>query len=193
MEDVTIFFQLGWSHIISVEALDHLLFLLALMAVYEVGQWKKVLVLITAFTIGHSATLILSITDLISFNSHWIEFLIPLTILLTAINNLLLYTKSKVHPARYRYFMAMIFGLVHGMGFASTLRFMLASNQSISVPMLSFNLGIEAGQIVVVALLLLISSVLLKITKFPQSYWNRLASLATGIIALVFCVQRWPL
>ena len=193
MEDLRLFFQLGWNHIISIDALDHLLFLTALMAVYQLRDWKKVLVLITAFTIGHAATLIASINEWFEFNSRWVEFLIPLTILLTALNNIFNPFRRSSNQPSYRYFMALAFGLIHGMGFASTLRFMLADNQKIVIPMLSFNLGIEAGQLLVVLVLLMTSTGVLALTRLGHQYWNILISFITGTAALFICVLRWPI
>ena len=112
-------------------------------------NWKQVLVLVTAFTIGHSLTLALSVYDVIRFNEKWVEFLIPCTIITTAVFNLLL-KDFEPKSLRLNYFLALFFGLIHGMGFANTIRFMLAKDQGIAAPLLSFNIGLEAGQIVVV-------------------------------------------
>ena len=83
MEDFILYFQLGWNHIISLDALDHLLFIAALSCLYNLRDWRKVLILITSFTVGHSLTLALSSLNIIKFNNDWIEFLIPLTIVIT--------------------------------------------------------------------------------------------------------------
>ena len=89
MQNLGFYFDLGWHHIMARDALDHLLFVLALSAIYLIGNWKQVLILITAFTIGHSVTLALSVYDVIRVNSNWVEFLIPCTIVVTALFNLL--------------------------------------------------------------------------------------------------------
>jgi len=192
MEDALLFFQIGWQHIISWEALDHLLFLSALLAIYQWNDWKKVLILITAFTIGHSMTLVLSVTDILRFSSNWVEFFIPLTIVVTAIGNGFFATEKGNFMLPYRYLLALIFGLIHGMGFASTLRFMLAEGESITLPMISFNLGIEAGQILVVLLLLIINYIALYFFHINRRVWSRILSAAAGLAALVFCIQRFP-
>ena len=88
MSDFGFYFSLGWEHIISWDALDHQLFILALAAIYLLKDWRQVLVLVTAFTIGHSLTLALTVLNIIHFPSDWIEFLIPCTIVATAITNL---------------------------------------------------------------------------------------------------------
>ncbi|RYD77750.1 MAG: HupE/UreJ family protein, partial [Sphingobacteriales bacterium] len=142
MDDFAIFFDLGWQHIISKDALDHQLFILALSAIYLVNDWKKVLILVTAFTIGHSLTLILSTYDLITVSPSWVEFLIPLSIVITALLNLF---KTERHYGQYRfqYLLALLFGLIHGLGFANTIRPLLARSQGITMPLFSFNIGLE--------------------------------------------------
>ncbi len=156
MSDFGFYFSLGWEHIISWDALDHQLFILALAAIYLLKEWKQVLVLVTAFTIGHSLTLALTIFNVIHFPSNWIEFLIPCTIVLTAISNL--FQKNFTpRSIRINYFLALFFGLIHGMGFANKLRYILAKDQSIGWSLFGFNVGLEAGQIVVVIIVLAIS------------------------------------
>ncbi|MEO7043852.1 MAG: HupE/UreJ family protein [Ferruginibacter sp.] len=192
MNDFTFYFSLGWHHIINWEALDHLMFITALAAIYLIKNWKQVLVLVTAFTIGHSLTLALSTYDIIRVKSDWVEFLIPLTIVITAIFNLLLkdFTPKKL---RLNYFLALFFGLIHGMGFANTVRFMLAKEQHIAIPLFGFNVGLEAGQIVVV--LIILTAAYLAITKagLSRRVWVYALSITALCIASYMCVQRWPL
>ena len=135
MSDFVFYFKTGWSHIISWDALDHLLFIIALTAIYLVADWKKALVLVTAFTIGHSLTLALSVYDILRFNEKWVEFLIPCTIIITGIVNFLP-QKIMASPFKTNYLLALLFGLIHGMGFANTIRFMLAKNQDIAIPLI---------------------------------------------------------
>jgi hypothetical protein len=148
MSEFLAFFQMGIRHILNPEALDHLLFLLALGAVYRPRDWRDGLKVITAFTIGHSITLALAATGHFPIPSRWIEFLIPVTILVTSIDNLRdwLRATTPVHRARRAIF-AGLFGLIHGAGFADYLKSLFLDR--IAVPLLSFNLGIELGQIVV--------------------------------------------
>src|SRR5689334_798150 len=108
MGDFGFYFDLGWEHIISTDALDHQLFIAALAAIYLLNDWKRVLILVTAFTIGHSLTLILSVLDIIRFPSVWVEFLIPLTIVVTAISNLF-QRKFTASSLRINYFLALFF------------------------------------------------------------------------------------
>src|SRR5438477_10219220 len=160
MQDFSFYFPWGWKHIMSWDALDHQLFIAALSAIYLLKDWRQVLVLVTAFTIGHSLTLALSVYDVIRFSSRWVEFLIPCTIVITAIFNLF-QKKFTPRSIRINYFLALFFGLIHGMGFANAIRITLASDQNIGWGLLGFNLGLEVGQIVVVILLRLLSQVII--------------------------------
>lgn len=192
MEDFLMFFQIGWDHIISIEALDHLLFIAALTSLYSFNLWKQLLILVTAFTIGHSLTLILSTYKILSFNNHWTEFLIPVTILSTAVFNIK-QVSSPIKKIELNYLLTLCFGLIHGMGFASTIKQMLISSQTIMLPLLSFNLGIEAGQLVVVLLLLYLSKIFIDIIGIQKKYWTIAISIITLIFSIYFCIIRWPL
>lgn len=193
MNDFNLFFGIGIDHILNTGALDHLLFIMVLCAVYLVTDWKKLLVLITAFTIGHSLTLALSVYDVVRFNSAWVEFLIPLTIVLTALYNLTLAGKAVPRQKiQINYLLALFFGLVHGMGFANNIRFMLAESQSILLPLLGFNLGLELGQIIVVSILLLLSILAIKLMKLQHRYWAIGLSLIGLVAGAIMCAQRIP-
>ena len=159
MSDFSFYFRIGWQHIIGRDALDHQLFILALAAIYVIKEWKQVLILVTAFTIGHSVTLFLSVKEIITINSRWVEFLIPCTIIFTAITNLFL-KKFTPKTIRINYFLALFFGLIHGLAFANNLRFIIAQDQSFAWSMFSFSLGLELGQILVVFLILLLAQFL---------------------------------
>ena len=192
MSDFAFYFDLGWRHIISTDALDHQLFILALSAIYLANDWKKVLVLVTAFTIGHSLTLILSTYEIIDVDAKWVEFLIPLSIVITAFLNLI---KTEQHYGHYKtqYWLALFFGLIHGLGFANTIRFMLADTQGITIPLLSFNIGLEAGQLVLVGLILLVSFLLVNTVKLKRKWWVWGLSALALCIAAYISIQRWPL
>lgn len=170
MNDFTFYFNLGWHHIISWDAMDHILFIIALSAIYLIQNWKQVLILVTAFTIGHSLTLALSVYDIIRVNSNWVEFLIPLTIIATAIFNFL-HKDFKPASLRLNYFLALFFGLIHGLGFANTIRFMLAKGQTIAIPLLSFNIGLEAGQIIIVSLILITGFLVVDNGGLKRKWW----------------------
>ena len=191
MQDFLFYLKLGWSHIISWDALDHQLFILALVAVYALKDLKKILVLVTAFTIGHSLTLALSILDIVRFPNNWIEFLIPVTIALTALGNILMF-KNTQKLMRLNYFLALIFGLIHGMGFANSARMMIASEQNIAAPLLGFNIGLELGQIAVVILILGIEFLLFRYIKFEKKYWLISVSAIAFFISLSMAIARLP-
>lgn len=189
MQDVGFYFGLGWEHIISTDALDHQLFIAALAAIYLLKDWKQVLILVTAFTIGHSLTLALSVLDIVRFSSSWVEFLIPCTIVITAIINLF-QKKFTPRSIRINYFMALFFGLIHGMGFANSIRFMLAKDQNLVPGLLGFNLGLEAGQIVVVTLLLLLSHFVVNVLRVNRREWVIFLSAAVFSLALKMALER---
>ena len=191
MNDFTFYFNLGWQHIISLDALDHLMFITALSSIYLLRNWKQVLILVTAFTTGHSLTLALSAYDVIRFKSSWVEFLIPLTIVITASINLL---KQDFTPKalRLQYFLALFFGLLHGMGFANTIRFMLAKKETIVLPLLSFNIGLEAGQIVVVAIILSLSFLFVNKMNISRKIWVSILSGIALCVGLYMCYERLP-
>lgn len=191
MEELN-FFKEGWRHIISTDALDHQLFILVLAAIYTLKEWKQVLILVTAFTIGHSITLALSTLNLVNVSSDWVEFLIPCTIVVTAVANVF-HKSFNPRSIRLNYFLALFFGLIHGLGFANTLRFMLAEGDSITWPLLQFNLGLEAGQIVVVLGILLLAYLAVFIIRLNRRYWVSLLSAAGFIVALKIAIERFPL
>lgn len=191
MQDFIFYLKLGWEHIISLDALDHQLFILALIAVYSHKDLKKVLILVTAFTIGHSITLALSVLDVLRVPGKWVEFLIPLTIVITALDNILMKNNQKTLMTM-NYYLAMIFGLIHGMGFANTARMMMSKEQSLFVPLLGFNIGLELGQIVVVILLLIIFFILLNIFRANRKDWIMFVSSGIFALALKMALERIP-
>jgi hypothetical protein len=191
MQDFLFYLKLGWEHIISLDALDHQLFVLALIAVYSFSDWKKVLILVTAFTIGHSITLALSILDIVRAPSAWIEFLIPVTIVITSLDNIVM-KNHKQSLMRMNYYLALIFGLIHGMGFANTARVMIAKSQSIAVPLLGFNIGLELGQIIIVFAILIILFILLNLFKVNKKDWVLFVSSGVFALSLKMALERIP-
>lgn len=185
------YFALGWEHIISADALDHQLFIIALAAVYTFDNFKKVLILVTAFTIGHSLTLALSVLDVIRFPGIWVEFLIPCTIFITAFNNILQLDKQG-RSAKINYCLALLFGLIHGMGFANAIRLMLAKDETISIGLFSFNVGLEAGQVFVVAFFLTAAYLVLKLLKVKRRDWVFFLSSGVFALAVKIAAERFP-
>jgi hypothetical protein len=191
MSDFRLFFGIGWEHILNWGALDHLLFITALATIYLLKDWKQVLILVTAFTIGHSLTLVLSVLDIIRFSSRWVEFLIPCTIIITAVSNLF---QKKFTPKsiRINYFLALSFGLIHGMGYANYIRFMLSKDQNLVWPLFGFNVGLEAGQILVVAVVLLLAWAILTLSKINRREWVIFVSAGVFSLALKMALERIP-
>ena len=189
MQDFGFYFGLGWEHIISSNALDHQLFIAALAAIYLLKDWKQVLILVTAFTIGHSLTLALSVLNVLRFSSEWVEFLIPLTIVITALSNLF-QKKFTPRSIRINYFLALFFGLIHGMGFANYIRFMMAQDQSLGWSLFGFNVGLEVGQIVVVLALLVIAHVIVTMLKVNRREWVIFLSAIVFGLSLKMVIER---
>ncbi|MDF1694341.1 MAG: HupE/UreJ family protein [Saprospiraceae bacterium] len=170
-----IYTKLGFEHILDPKGYDHILFVIALCAVYVVKDWKKVLVLVTAFTIGHSLTLALSSLRIISISADLVETLIPVTIVLTCCFNIL---KGRTENDRnyISYSLALGFGFIHGLGFSNFFKAMLGQEESITGPLFFFNIGVEIGQIIIVILTLFLSYVVVDILKVKQKYFNYIVS-----------------
>ncbi len=191
MQDFALYFQIGSAHILDWQAYDHLLFLLALCASYLLSDWKKVLLLITAFTIGHSITLALSVINWIHFPSAWIELLIPISIAFTAVSNLMDRSTQKWHRLA-SYLITLFFGLIHGLGFSNYLKSLLGTEISILQPLLAFNLGLEFGQIIIVITILALAQVLVSQLKLPQKTWILLLSILSVGLATKMIIERFP-
>lgn len=191
MQDFMLYLKLGWEHIVSLDALDHQLFVLVLMAIFVFKDWKKILWVVTAFTIGHSITLALSVFDILRAPAKWIEFLIPLTIVITALDNILMRNKPQ-NLMQMNYFFALFFGLIHGMGFANTARMMMSKEQSILVPLLGFNIGLEVGQIAVVVVIMILHFVMLTLFRVNKKEWVMFVSSAVFALALKMALERIP-
>lgn len=191
MQDFGFYFSFGWHHIMALDALDHLLFVTALAAIYMMKDWKQVLILVTAFTLGHTITLVLSSLELIKVNETWIEFLIPCTIVFTALSNLTIknFTQKNV---RINYFLALFFGLIHGLAFANLLRFMLAGDQNFAWAMFGFSVGLETGQVLVVLIILLLSALFVGLLKIDRKHWVIFLSALVFGLALKMTLERIP-
>ncbi len=185
------YLDLGFEHIIDIGSYDHILFVITLCGIYILKQWKNVLVLVTAFTIGHSITLVLATLNLIYIPNNIIELLISVTIFITSIFNIIHkgtdYSKI-LH--RIKYFTALFFGLIHGLGFASSLRSMLGIEDSLVLPLFGFNLGLEIGQLVIVFTILLIAFVFINFLKVSRREWNLVISGAGAGISLILIIER---
>lgn len=185
MDQFKLYFQLGYEHIIDINGFDHILFVVALCAIYLAQDWKKVLILVTAFTIGHSITLALSTFELVNFRTDLIEFLIPVTIFITALSNL--FRKEgglNTRALNLNYFFALFFGLIHGLGFSNYLKSLLGKSESIISQLLAFNLGLELGQIIIVVIFMIISFVFTGLFNVARRDWKLVISSAIAGIAI---------
>lgn len=192
MNDFGLFFEMGYQHIADLKGIDHILFVLALCIRYQFADWKKLLWLITAFTIGHSITLALSVFNILNYSTSWIEFLIPVTILITAISNV--FVKKFVYKAKFPliYFFALFFGLIHGLGFSNYLKSLLSKGENIVPELLAFNLGLEAGQLLIVLSILFISLIFVNLFKVSRREYILFISGGIFAIALQMALERIP-
>jgi len=193
VSELPAFLHLGFRHITNLAALDHILFLLALAAIYHGRDWRDALWVVTAFTMGHSITLALAVTGAVRLPAALIEFLIPVTIVVTGAENILVRRRERAPlRGRYRPLFAGVFGLVHGAGFANYLRSLFVG--SIAVPLLGFNAGIELGQLVVLALagaaLIALDSVLAAVrTPEASTPVHRIRVVAVSLVVVLVAAQ----
>jgi hypothetical protein len=198
MSELATFVTLGFRHIVDVEALDHILFLLALAAIYRPRDWRDALWVVSAFTVGHSVTLALAVSGALVLPTALIEFLIPLTIVATCVENLAVRDRRRaVWSGHYRPVFAAAFGLVHGAGFANYLRSLFVDQ--VALPLFGFNVGIELGQVVVLVLAAVALAGLdrlLALLRRPGTGTLRLrvvaVSAAVALIAARWAVERSP-
>jgi hypothetical protein len=189
MNQFELYFGLGVSHILDIEGYDHILFVIALCTIYTFVDWRKILVLVTAFTIGHSLTLALATLKFISANASLIEFLIPVTIAITSASNLLNTQPKNERPISLNYFFALFFGLIHGLGFSNFLKSLLGKESSILEPLLAFNLGLELGQIVIVIAFLTLTYILINVLKMRQKLWIQIVSIIVFLVSIYLMLE----
>jgi hypothetical protein len=188
-----LYLRLGIGHITNLSGYDHILFITTLCAVYLFRQWKRVLILITAFTLGHTTTLALATLNVIHFSTKWIEFLIPITIFITSIGNMFERNDAvKISSQHFKYAAAMFFGLIHGLGFSFYLRALLGTEHDLILPLFAFNIGIELGQMMIVAIVLMLTHIIVNWMKFVRREWSLVLSGVGMGISLMLIFQRIP-
>ncbi|WP_223650859.1 HupE/UreJ family protein [Hymenobacter psoromatis] len=199
MSVFTTYLELGFRHICSWQATDHLTFLLALCAPYVLADWRRVLALVTSFTVGHSLTLALATLGLVQVNAPVVEALIPVTIMLTALLDMWragpALARRPARPASIIWAapnaLAVAFGLIHGLGFSTYLRELLGTQSRPVVELLSFNLGVELGQLLVVSAILLLGFIVLRGFRVARRDWVLVTSgAALGVAALLLLQLR---
>lgn len=185
MDEFLLYFTMGLNHVLDFSAYDHILFLIVLAVVFSFNQWKKVLWLVTLFTIGHSLTLALSAYGILKINMNLIEFLIPLTIFITGVVNVFTAKKSSAGKQSVNLTFALFFGLIHGLGFSNYFKLMVGKEENKLVPLLEFALGIEAAQIIIVLGILIIGTLLQNFFRVTRRDWI----LVTSSIVIGFAIQ----
>lgn len=180
MSEFRLYLDLGVFHILDFAGYDHMLFVMAIATIYLINDWRKVLVLVTAFTIGHSITLALATLELIKYDLELIEFLIPLTISITALANLFTRDRRRFEVTQRKgyinYFFAGFFGTIHGLGFSSYLKVLLGAEQNIIKPLFAFNIGLEIGQMVIMIFFLMLSTVFVDFFGVDRRDWKLIIS-----------------
>lgn len=191
MSQFELYFQLGKDHILDYKnGYDHILFVVALCAVYLMRDWKKILILVTAFTVGHSITLALSTFEIILVNQELIEFLIPVTIFITAVSNIFRSTEPSDRTTYINYGYALFFGMVHGLGFSAYLKTILGKSSGIVKQLFAFNVGLELGQIIIVAIFLILAFILVDLFTVNRRDWKLVLSSAIAGMALLIMKDK---
>lgn len=190
MIDFWFYVRLGFEHVLDWSAYDHVLFILVLIAAYSFATWRKALILITLFTVGHTLSLLLTNYSVVTIAGKWIEFLIPVTIIFAAIYNLIVAANTHTNKSYLIYFITFFFGIIHGFGFASYYK-MIYDETSLT-PLLSFALGVELSQIVIVVAVLILAFLFQKILHIKKRDW------IIGVSAIVIgrtipmLTDSWP-
>ncbi len=178
MSEFWLYFNIGLKHVLDIDGYDHVLFLIALSVPYAFKDWQRVLILVSLFTLGHTLALILSVFEVVIIKASLVEFLIPITILITALFHLFTAGKSgKKESITFVAFVTLFFGIIHGLGFSNYFKSILPGNNTDKlIPLLEFALGIEAAQIIVVLIVLLLSYIVQTFFRFSKRDWTLVMS-----------------
>lgn len=193
MQEFIFYVRLGFHHVMDLGAYDHILFLAALAIPFTFKSWKKVLVLATVFTITHCVSLALSVYEIMQVNISWIEFLIPLTILFTALFNVRYYRKDGTFGALVLHLLATaFFGLIHGFGFSNYFNMLMAEEVDKIVPLLGFALGIEISQLLIILLALSITGLAYFKFGVKKGHWVAVCSIIIALITIPMLLNTFP-
>lgn len=192
MTEFFLYLKLGLTHVLDWQAYDHVLFLIVLVAAYNFSNWKRIIILVSLFTLGHTVSLLLANFNMVLVSSKWIEFLIPVTILITAIYNLGASGKNnRSEKVGLFYVITLFFGLIHGFGFATYFKMISGGNEIL--PLLEFALGVEIAQIIVVGAVLILNFIFQTIFRFSKRDWVLvISSIVIGVI-IPMLQNSWPL
>jgi hypothetical protein len=173
MSEFWIYFQIGLKHVLDINSYDHVLFLIALAVPFSFNDWRRIVLLVSLFTIGHTVALMLSVFGVLVIKVAIVELLIPITILITALFNLFTAGKTgKRESVNLVFFITLFFGIIHGLGFSNYFKDLLGGSAASKVmPLVEFALGIEAAQIVVVFVVLILSYIVQTIFRFSKRDW----------------------
>lgn len=197
MSEFALYLRLGATHIADLAGYDHILFVAALAVSYPPGAWRRLALLVTAFTVGHSLTLVVSTLGWVQVSAALVEALIPATILVTATVQLWTYRTPRQRPVDddsgsllLRFALASAFGLVHGLGFSTFLRALLGAEESLLLPLFAFNVGLELGQLVILAAVLLLGAVCTRVLGVQRRAWVLFVAAVTGSVATLLLIER---
>jgi len=189
--DFYFFVKEGFFHVLDLNALDHILFFIAISMLFTVKKWKKALLLVSVFTVAHTFTFALSSYRIVKVNENWVEFLIPITILIPMINSIfIVFQNKKIQNSNY--YFTFLFGMIHGLGFSSYFKILLDKNDSILAPLLEFALGIEMVQIIIVSLIVILNTIVIKYLKTNRKYWILFISFLLLLKIIPMLIDRFP-
>jgi hypothetical protein len=178
MSEFWLYFNIGLKHVLDINAYDHVLFLIALTVPYAFKDWRRLLILISLFTLGHTLALILSVFGIVYIKVNLVEFIIPITILIVALFNLFTAGKNnKNESISLIAIVTLFFGIIHGLGFSNYFKTILPGNTTDKLlPLSEFALGIEAAQIIVVFIVLIASYIVQTVFRFSKRDWTLVMS-----------------
>lgn len=193
MDDFLRNFIEGFFHVLDINAYDHILFILLLAVPYLFSNWKKLLWLVTAFTVGHTLSLLFAVYGVVNVNTSWIEFLIPVSIAIASIHNIS--TASKKIPKEMPWLLiitALFFGLIHGFGFSSAFKMLASSGENTLLLLAEFALGIEAAQLTIVLIVLILNFIAIRLLRLNKKEWVQIISAIVLGIVIPMLIERWP-